>query len=167
MDLNTIASLSTAIAVMTGVLFGIIQVRHANRRRKEDRLSDVMSIARTEHISRSIQCVMSFPDEMTEAKLAALGADAIDAVNVLENTFDALGWQIHRRVVLLGDMDSWWGGQIRAIWYKVKPLALERRARKGTNNDFEWTQWLVEQMEKHPAAGKQLGAHAAFRAWKP
>ncbi len=45
----------------------------------------------------------------------------------------------------------------------------EERRRSGSQKTFEWFQWLAAQLERY-SPGKtnlQIGAHAAYRDWKP
>lgn len=166
-DLNTVANVSTALAVLAALVFGILQIRQMERKRRDTVAVEAVRTVQSEHIGSAVQTVLSMPDELSEKVVAKAGPEAIRALATVESAFDTLGWLVYRRVVGLHEIEDLWGGEIRAIWTKVKALALARRETTGSNRHFEWTQWMVERMDQYPSVGKRAGAFVSHRDWKP
>lgn len=163
-DLDTFASVSTALAVFSALVFGIVQIRHQNQRRREELALDAMHAALVPDVLAAVEIVLELPEGLGEADLAGQ-PDVRRAIAVVAFNLEAIGWMVQRRMVDLHDVDDLMGGITRALWRKVAPLAAERRA-TGRANEFEWLQWLAERMEQDPSPGKAAGAHVTHAAWR-
>lgn len=165
-DLDTVASVSTALAVFSAVLFGIVQVRHQNKRRREELVLETIRSVLTPDVLGAVHRVLAFPDGMGLDDLDKESDAARAAVATVDFNYEAFGWMVHRRMVDLHDLDDMMGGVARVLWRKLSRIAAERRVRHGRANEFEWLQWLVEQLEKDPSPGKAAGAHVTYAGWR-
>jgi hypothetical protein len=160
------AALSTALAVLTAVVFGIIQVRHQNQRRREELVLDALHSVLVPDVLAAIHRVLDFPDGMGLDDLDKEPDEAKAAVATVDFNYEAFGWMVHRRMVDLHDFDDLMGGVARALWRKLSRIAAERRVRSGRDTEFEWLQWLAEQLERDPSPGKRAGAHVTHAGWR-
>lgn len=166
-DLNTIANVSTASAVVVAVVFGVVQARDARRKRAEMLIQEALHMAQAEHVVEAIQRALDLPELKTNAQFDALPHESKQAVWTAGYALESLGWMVYRRMLPLHDVDQLMGGSVRQLWHKLRPLMVQRRKIPGRQNALEWLQWLAEQMEKNPAPGKDRGAHVAFNDWEP
>ncbi|MEA3167029.1 MAG: hypothetical protein QOJ26_1913 [Thermoplasmata archaeon] len=164
--LDTIAALSTALAVVTALAFGIVQVRHQNQRRREELALDALHAVLAPDVLSAVQIVLDLPDGVGQKELVKQPADVRAAIATVDFNLEAIGWMVHRRMVDLHDLDDLMGGVVRALWAKLAGLASERRASLGRPNDLEWLQWLAERMAEDPSPGKAQGAHVTHADWR-
>ena len=77
-----------------------------------------------------------------------------------------------RRVCTHGSLerrDELLGGTVRVAWRKLRGYVDYERERAGSQKNWEWFQWLAEQIDRHSKARTSLtlGAHEAYRDWRP
>ena len=61
------------------------------------------------------------------------------------------------------------GRYSRVAWRKLRGYVEYERERAGSQKNWEWFQWLAEQIDRHSKARTSLtlGAHEAYRDWRP
>jgi len=62
MDLGTVANLATAAAVIVGVVFGLIELKHTRREREDHAAFEVVHAILTPEWMQSVVLVQSIPD---------------------------------------------------------------------------------------------------------
>ena len=168
MDVGTIANVATAAAVITGLVFGIIEIVHARREREERGAFEVVHAMLTPEWMRSMAIVQSLPDGVPAAELEAdpKKLEAAESVGIILET---LGYSVYRHIVPLLVVDDLIGGTVRIAFRKMRGYIEYDRARVGSQKSWEWFQWLAERLDEH-LPGKTtlaLGAHQAHRTWQP
>jgi hypothetical protein len=162
-DLGTIANVATAIAVVTGLVFGIIEVsRAASERRERAELEMLHSMLNAEYI-HAVNVVHHLPDD---AEVTAPEARA--AADSVALTLETLGYAVFRRLVPLDSADALVGGAARVAWRKLRRFCEESRTVSGSDKAWEWFQWLAEQLERRSGTLAEVrGAHVVHREWRP
>lgn len=148
MDLSTFANVATALTVLTAVAFGLLETRRARRSLPFKRFS--------------------LPNGSTASAIEA-DAHVLAAVQAIGVILEGLGYSVYARIVPLQVVGDLMGGTVRLAWRKVRPYVEEERRRIGSQNFFEWFQWLSTQLERY-SPGKtnlEIGAHQAYQDWKP
>ncbi len=168
MDLSTLANIATALTVLTGVVFGLIEMRRARRDREERAaFTAVQALMSPEWMSSSL-IVAAIPEG---ASAAAIEADprTLEAALKIATIMEGLGYSVFARIGPLSVADDLIGGMARLTWRKFRPFAEDERTRTGTQNSWEWFQWLAEQLDRHSRSKKNhaIGAAVAYRDWKP
>jgi hypothetical protein len=162
LDLGTIANVATAAAVLTGLVFGIIEVsRAAAERRERGEFEMLHSMLNSEYL-HSVDIVHHFPDD---AEVST--AEMREAADALAITFETLGYAVFRRMVPLDSADALFGGAARVAWRKLRGYCESTRRTSGSDKAYEWFQWLAEQLERRGALAQQKGAHVVHREWRP
>jgi hypothetical protein len=71
--------------------------------------------------------------------------------------------------VPLSVVDELLGGTVRVAWRKLRGYVEYERERSGSQKNWEWFQWLAEQIDRHNKALTSLGrgAQDAYRNWRP
>jgi len=167
-DLSTIANVATALTVITGVAFGLIEAQRSRRARQERAAYAAVQAILSPEWMRSMITVHSIPDG---SSAAAIEADPIvlNAVQSVGVTLEGIGYSVYARIVPLSVVADLVGGTARLAWRKLRPYVEEERRRSGSQKTFEWFQWLATQLERHSPGKTNLetGAHQAYADWEP
>lgn len=168
MDIGTIANVATAITVLTGVIFGLFEVRHFRREREERAAFYLLQTMLTNAWLRSAVAVDTLPDNVAPEVLEN-DPKMLDAAHSIGLILEAVGYAVYARIVPLAMVDDMMGGIVRVTWRKMERYVLHDRARSGSQKGWEWFQWLYIQVERHSRSrtSLRLGAFDAFRDWKP
>jgi hypothetical protein len=91
------------------------------------------------------------------------------AVQSIACILESLGYAVFARMVPLNVVDELLGGTLRVAWRKLHGYVEYERGRTGSQKNWEWFQWLAEQIDRHSKARTSLtlGAHEAYRDWRP
>jgi hypothetical protein len=167
-DLSTVANVATALTVLTAVVFGLIEMRHA-RREREERAAfvAVQAILRPAWIE-SMTLVQAISEGTTPGQIEA-DPRLFQAVQSIACILESLGYAVFARMVPLNVVDEVLGGTVRIAWRKLRGYVEYERERAGSQKNWEWFQWLAEQIDRHSKARTSLalGAHEAYRDWRP
>ena len=166
MDVTTIANLATAIAVVVGLIFGILEVRHIRQERDERASFEVVHAIMTEHWIDSAPIVRSLDETSSPENLQADPA-LLQAAHSVAFILEALGYAVFKRIVRLETVDELLGGTVRVAWRKLRPYAEQERRRTGSPKSWEWFQWLAERLdERRGPIAAQRGAYEIYRDWR-
>jgi hypothetical protein len=168
MDLSTIANVATALTVITGVGFGLIEMRRARREREERAALAAVQALMTPAWMSSSMLVASIPEGTTAREIES-DPRLLEACLKIATIMEGIGYSVFARIVPLSVVDDLVGGMARVGWRKFKPFVLDERQRTGTQKSWEWFQWLAEQLDRHGVGRTNLdtGAFDAHRDWKP
>ena len=168
MDLSTVANVATALTVIAGVGFGLVEAQRSRRARQERAAYAAVQALLSQAWMKSMIVVHSIPDGSSASAIEA-NAEVLNAAHSVGVTLEGLGYSVYARIVPLRVAADLVGGTVRLAWRKLKPYIEEERRRSGSQKTFEWFQWLAIQLERH-SPGKtnlQVGAQEAYRDWKP
>lgn len=167
MDVGTLANVATATAVVTGLIFGIVEIRHARREREERAAYEVVHAIMTPEWIRSIVLVQSINEHIAPEELEG-DRKLVDAAHSVGIILEALGYAVFKGIVPLRVADELVGGSVRVAWRKMRGYVEFERARSGSQKSWEWFQWLAERLEEFPGpATLERGAHEVYRHWRP
>jgi hypothetical protein len=168
MDLATIANVATALTLIAGVGFGLVEAQRSRRARQERAAFTAVQAILTPEWMKSMIVVHSIPDGSSASAIEA-DARVLDAVHAVGVILEGLGYSVYARLVPLHVVGDLMGGTVRLAWRRLHPYIEDERRRSGSQKTFEWFQWLAAQLERY-SPGKtnlQVGAHEAYRDWKP
>lgn len=168
MDLSTIANVATALTVLTGVAFGLIEMRRARRDREERAAFAAVQALMTPEWMSSSMIVAAIPDG-TSAQALQNDPRTLEAMLKIATIMEGIGYSVFARIVPLSVADDLIGGMARVAWRKFQPFVLKEREHTGTQKSWEWFQWLAEQLDRHSTSRTNLktGAFVAHRDWRP
>jgi hypothetical protein len=167
-DLSTLASVATALTVLTAVAFGLLETRRARQERAERPAFTAVQAILTPEWMKSMIVVHGIPDGSTASAIEA-DARVLAAVQAVGIILEGLGYSVYARIVPLHVVADLMGGTVRLAWRKVQPYVEEERHRSGSQKTFEWFQWLAMQLERYSPGrtSLEMGAHQVYRNWKP
>jgi hypothetical protein len=167
-DLSTIANVATALTVITGVAFGLVEAQRSRRARQERAAYAAVQAILSPEWMKSMIAVHSIPDG-SSASAIEVDARVLEAAHSVGVILEGLGYSVYARIVPLRVVADLVGGTVRLAWRKLRPYVEEERRRSGSRKTFEWFQWLATQLERH-SPGKtslEMGAHEAYQDWEP
>ena len=168
MDLSTVANVATALTVITGVGFGLVEAQRSRRARQERAAYAAVQALLSPAWMKSMIVVHSIPDGSSASAIEA-NADVLKAAHSVGIILEGLGYSVYARIVPLRVAADLVGGTVRLAWRKLEPYIEEERRRSGSQKTFEWFEWLATQLERY-SPGKtnlEIGAHQAYRDWRP
>jgi hypothetical protein len=165
-EFGEVLQIVTLVTLVAGFLFGAMELRHARRARVEKGALDVLGIAiKPEHIHASY-AILELPQD-AGPELIAESEELKRAANTLMVLYEYLGNLVYQRIVPLQTLDLLVGGIVRACWRRMRPYIEDQREKRNLPNIAEWFQWLAERLEQYGRPEKSLGAHVAYRDWRP
>ena len=168
MNLSTVANIATALTVLTAVLFGLIEMRRARKEREERAAFVAVQAILTPAWMQSMSLVQSISDGTTPSQIEA-DPRLFQAVQSIACILESLGYAVFARMVPLNVVDELLGGTVRVAWHNLRGYVEYERERSGSKKNWEWFQWLAEQIDRHSKARTSLalGAYDAYRDWRP
>ena len=146
MDLSTVANVATALTVITGVGFGLVEAQRSRRAREERAAYAAVQALLSQAWMKSMIVVHSIPDGSSASAIEA-NAEVLNAAHSVGVILEGLGYSVYARIVPLRVAADLVGGTVRLAWRKLKPYIEEERRRSGSQKTFEWFQWLAIQLE--------------------
>jgi hypothetical protein len=166
-DLSAIANIATALAVLTAVVFGLVEMRHARKEREERAAFAAMQALMTPTWVKSAVVVRALPNGASASDIEA-DPRVLEAAHSVSFVLEAIGYAVFARIVPLRVVDDLIGGTARVAWRKLRRYIEFERERAGSQKSWEWFQWLAEQLDRHSAkTSLTKGAHDAYRDWRP
>jgi hypothetical protein len=164
-DLANIVEIFGGLAIITGIVFGLIQLR---QHQKQVRSTSIMELARSfEHreFTEAYRLIADLDDGLTADQFNALGDEYVSAALRVSFKFETIGVLIHKQVVPMDAMSDLVGGAAILIWGKLKNWVQETRTSQNHELLFEWFQWLVERLEARGEDARDP-AYEAHRDWR-
>src|SRR6185312_421949 len=100
MDLSTLANVATALTVLTGVGFGLVEMRRARRDREERAAFSAVQALMTPEWMSSSMIVAAIPEGTTAAALAA-DQRSLEAALKIATIMEGVGYSVFARIIPL------------------------------------------------------------------
>ena len=167
-DLSTLANIATALTVLTAVVFGLIEMRRAREEREERAAFVAVQAILTPAWIDSMTLVQAISKGTTPSQIEA-DPRLFKAAQSIACILESLGYAVFARMVPLNVVDELLGGTVRVAWRKLRGYVEYERERAGSQKNWEWFQWLAQQIDRHSKAPTSLalGAHDAYGDWRP
>ena len=139
MNLQTLANIAEifgALLVVTGVFFGLIEVRHYRQQRQEAASMEIMRAFQSHEFTKALRLVMSYEQECQRCSEESIPIELQDAAMLVSTTMEAIGLMVFQRIVTFRLVQHLMGGTIQASWRVLRPH----------------TQWMREKLRR-PSGG--------------
>jgi hypothetical protein len=123
-DLGTVANVATALTVITGVAFGLVEAQRSRRARQERAAYAAVQAMLTPEWMRSMITVHNIPDNSSASDIER-NADVLHAANSVGVTLEGIGYSVYARIVPLRVVADLVGGTVRLAWRKLRPYIEE------------------------------------------
>lgn len=162
LDFGVLSNLVTTLAVVLGVIFGLVQLRHAIRTRRDQAAVDIVRTVQTQEVRRAVGRVLELPDDV-DPEIVRSDLELLEAALAVDSACEMWGCMVFENVVDHRMLDRMVGGWIRGTWRRLRTWVESERVLNRNPNVGEWWQWLYERLENDPDPGKAQGAHIAYR----
>ena len=169
MNLSTIVNIAEiigAIVVISGVVFGVIQIRQYQQQRREVAAVQLVNSFQNPEFNRALRKVWSLPDNVTITELQQHKDEWEEAAYQVGMTLETMGVLVYRRIVPLTILDELMGDAILVLWHKLRPWVEHLRDIQKRDSAYEWFQWLAERFADTERRTER-GAHRIYRNWHP
>ena len=170
MELQTLANIAEifgALLVITGVFFGLIEVRHYRQQRQETASMEIMRAFQSHDFTRALRLVMDYEQECQQCSEESMPQELQDAAMLVSTTLEAVGLMIFQRIVPFRLVQQLMGGTIQASWRVLRPHTEWYREKLSRPSIHEWFQWLAERLNEYPEYNDEEGAYSKYGDWKP
>jgi len=170
MTLQTLANIAEivgALLVITGVFFGLMEVRHYRQQRQEAASMEIMRAFQSHDFTRSLRLVMDYEQQCQRCGEETLPQELQDAAMLVSTTLEAVGLMVFQRIVPFRLIQQLMGGTIQASWRVLRPHTEWLREKLSRPSVHEWFQWLSERLDEHPEYLDEIGAYSKYGDWKP
>jgi hypothetical protein len=164
MDLPTLLSLISTLAVVAGLVFAGLQVRAAQRQRSREAGLLLASSFQTVEFMKATRLIMSLPDGVSkQAVTEQLGEDDV-LVWLWTGTMESLGILVFHHELDLDLVDEFFSGVIVVGWRKLSHWVKDLREETQRPTMGEWFEWLADRMQEKEAVSPPVPANVAFRS---
>lgn len=170
MNLQTLANIAEiigALLVITGVFFGLMEVRHYRQQRQETASMEIMRAFQSLDFNRALRLVMDYEQECQRCEQEAMPQELQDAAMLVSTTLEAVGLMVYQRIVPFRLVQQLMGGTIQASWRVLRPHTKWLRGKLCRPSIHEWFQWLAERLDEHPEYRDEEGAYSKYENWIP
>jgi hypothetical protein len=168
MDLTTLANLARiigSIAVTSGIIFGVIQIRQYQQLRQDLAAVQLVNSFLIPDFNKALRMVWSLPDAVSITKLHELGEEWEEAAFQIGMTLETMGVLVYRRIVPLPILDELMGDAILILWKKLSPWVEHLRTEQKRDSTYEWFQWLADRLAETNRR-TEAGAYKIYRNWR-
>ena len=167
MDLVGAAEVVSAIAVLIGFGFAMVEMRRYRSRKDRESMLELVRAYQTLEFSVALNKLIDLPDGLSKQQLEKHLGDDMRFISLVMTTWEGLGILTHRREVDLDILGDFFSGPIALSWRKLRRMVEEMRRIGGRDTYYEWFQWLAERFEERENKSLPIPAHIEHREWRP
>ena len=170
MNLQTLANLAEilgALLVISGLFFGLMEIRHYRQQRQETASMEIMRAFQSHDFTRALRLVMDYEQECRRCREESVPQELLDAAMLVSTTLEAVGLMVFQRIVPFRLVQQLMGGTIQASWRVLRPHTEMLREKLSRPSLHEWFQWLSERLDEYPEYRDEEGAYTKYGDWKP
>ena len=164
-DLGLALNIITTLSVVTGIVFGLFQLRHAMKGRRDHAAVDIVRTVQTQVVRNAVSLILKLPNDV-DPTIIREDPKLLEAALAIDSACEMWGCMVFEKVVDHHVLDRMVGGWVRGTWQRLNKWVESERIVNHNSNVGEWWQWLFELLEKDPDLGKTKGAHNYYRGRK-
>jgi hypothetical protein len=164
-DFASALNLVSAVTLIGALVFTGLQVRAANRARREQAAVTVIQMAAlSENSARILELLGQVPENASAVAIDNLDAEAKRQILEFGLRLEVTGYMVSHGMVDLQIVNDLGGGAILGFWSRAKNWSHERRTRTGQDEFLEWCEWLATQITQYRATRPYVPAYSRVRA---
>lgn len=170
MDLQTLSNLAEifgTLLVISGVFFGLAEIRHYRQQRQEAASMEIIRAFQSQAFTRALRLIMDYELECRKCREDPLSLELQEAAMLVSTTLEAVGLMVFHRIAPFRLVQQLMGGTIQASWRALGPHSNWLREKHQRPSIHEWFQWLAERLDEYPEYCDEEGAYSKFTRWKP
>ena len=164
-NLANLAEIIGASTIVTGVVFGWIQLRHYRTQQRDAVARSLTQTFYSRDLARAIALLQTVPDGISLDELRALGEEYEEAAVTVTTSFETMGLLVFKRVAPLQLVVDLAGGIISTMVRKLRRFSEDLRVEQDQPSWGEWFEWLGDQVARVKTRSEP--AHIRYRDWRP
>jgi hypothetical protein len=153
------------IAVVVGIIFGLVQLRQIREQREVQAGAELLRLLQSPDMADTVLLIHSLSDQLPGKELKEWLGDEFRQVLALLAMFESLGPLVARGHVPIEMYAEFYRGPTMITWAKLERYIKEQRA-AGWPTLFEWLEWLADRMKERSQDRADEPAFERFRDWK-
>jgi hypothetical protein len=150
LDFANALNLVSTITLIGALIFTGLQVRAANRARRDQAAVTVIETAALgENSARFLELLSEIPEGASATAIEKLDADTKRQIFLFGLRVEVIGYMVFHGMVEVQTVNDLAGGAILSFWSRSKEWSLERRKRTGHDEFLEWCEWLATQIAQY------------------
>ena len=164
LDFASALNLVSTVTLIGALVFTGLQVRAANRARRDQAAVTVIQTALSENSVRILELFSEIPKGASAAVIDNLDAETRRQVIQFGLRLEVMGYMVFHGLVDVQTVNDLAGGVVLSFWSRMKNWSEERRKRTGHDEFLEWCEWLATQIAQYRATRPYIPAYARVRA---
>jgi hypothetical protein len=161
LDFANLLNLVSTVTLIGALVFTGLQVRAANRaRREQTALTVIQTTALSENSARILELLGEIPEGAPASVLNNLDAERRRQILQFGLRLEVTGYMVSHQMVDLEIVNELAGGAILGFWSRTKNWVAERRKRTGEEEFLEWCEWLVIEIERDRGSRAYVPAYS-------
>jgi hypothetical protein len=154
-------NLISTVTLIGALIFTGLQVRAANRARRDQAAVTVIETAAlSENSARFLELLSEIPDGASAAVIEALGEETRRQIFLFGLRVEVIGYMVFHGLVNVQTVNDLAGGAILSFWSRARNWSEERRRRTGHDEFLEWCEWLATQIANYRATHAYVPAYS-------
>ena len=163
LDFANVLNLVSTVSLIGALIFTGLQVRAANRARREQAaVTVIQTAALSENSARILQLLGELPEDASATVIENLDAEAKRQILEFGLRIEVTGYMVFHGMVDLEVVNDLGGGAILGFWSRAKNWSEERRKRTGEEEFLEWCEWLAQAIARDRARRQYVPAYSRF-----
>jgi len=161
LDFANALNLISAVTLIGALVFAGLQVRAANRARREQAAVTVIETAAlSENSARFLELLSEIPEGASATLIDNLDAETRRQIFLFGLRVEIIGYMVFHGLVDVQTVNDLTGGALLAFWSRTKTWSTERRKRTNHAEFLEWCEWLIIQIEQYRAQHVYVPAYS-------
>jgi hypothetical protein len=166
LDLNQALGILSTVTLIGALIFAALQVRAANRARADQAALAIIEAIQSEAWTHSLGVLSHIAEGAKAEDIDALGPEVARAIEEYGLRLETVGYMVFRGFISLDIVEEMIGGITVVMWSRIKPWAERDRVTTGSPRQYEWFQWLAEQLQKDRKQRVTEPAYLRHAAWR-
>ena len=168
-DLSRLANMAeifSAIVVIGGIIFAVIQMRQTRQQRRELAAIELFRSFGSPAFNEAYRNVLHYPNGLSASELKEKYPDSEKFAMLICTTMENVGVMMYQRIVPSAVVNNLIGSSTAILWGKLDVWVSDLRTELDTPFAFEWFQWLAMTL-KDLQEDSDLPAYESQTKWIP
>ena len=168
-DLSRLANMAeilSAIIVVGGIIFAVIQMRQTRQQRRELAAIELFRSFGSPVFTDAYRHVLHFDDGLNAEQLRQKYPDGEQSAMLISTTMENIGVMMYQRIVPSAVVGNLIGSSTVILWKKLEFWVEDLRGELNNPYAFEWFQWLAMTLNDLQD-DSDLPAYEAHTDWEP
>ena len=166
MNLSIVVDVLSVVAVVSGLFFAGIELRHYRLTRDRESVLRLFSTFQTPAFVKGARAIAQLPDNLSKQQVEELAGEQMEYLYFNLASLEGLGALVHKEELSLAVVEDFFSGIIVLTWLKLRRYVDDERKALGRDTWLEWTQWLAERIMDREAVKPAVPAYIEYKDWK-